>query len=111
MTINGEKATDKGTQDITGQSAFTLNLDNDPGVYYFQPTVLKGSPGQKVTLTLKNAGSIKHNFTLASQNINQDVNTPGSSSTVTITFPQSGTTEFHCEYHQSLGMVGELSVS
>ena len=111
LTINGEKATDKGTKDITGMSSFTLNLDNDPGVYYFEPTVLKGSPGQKVTLTLKNVGNVHHNFTLATQNINQDVNTPGTSATVTITFPQSGTAEFHCEYHHSLGMVGELSVS
>ena len=111
LTINGEKATDKGTKDITGMSSFTLNLDNDPGVYYFEPTVLKGAPGQKVTLTLKNVGNVHHNFTLASENINQDVNTPGASATVSVTFPQSGTAEFHCEYHQALGMIGELVVS
>ncbi len=111
LTINGEKATDKGTKDVTGMSSFTLNLDNDPGVYYFEPTVLKGAPGQKVTLTLKNVGNVHHNFTLASESLNQDVNTPGASATVSITFPQSGTAEFHCEYHHSLGMVGELSVS
>lgn len=111
LTIDGQAATNKGTQDLTGKATFDLNLDNDGGHFYFEPTVLKGTPGQKVTLTLSNIGNTKHNFTLAAQQINTDVNTPGTSATVTVTFPQSGSLPFHCEYHQSLGMSGELTVS
>jgi plastocyanin len=111
LTIDGKTATNKGTQDLTGKTTFDLNLDNDSGQFYFEPTILKGAPGQKVTLTLKNVGNTKHNFTLDAQQINQDVNTPGASATVTVTFPQTGSLPFHCEYHQSVGMSGELSVS
>ena len=32
-------------------------------------------------------------------------------STVTVTFPQSGSVEFFCDYHRSLGMAGELSTT
>ena len=110
ITIAGEKANDHGTKTVSG-SMFTLELDNDGGKYYFNPTVLQGKAGQKVTLLLKNVGDTKHNFTIESQHINTDVNTPGQTATVTVTFPSSGVVEFHCEYHHSLGMVGELKAS
>jgi plastocyanin len=111
LTIDGHTANNKGTQDLTGKTAFDLNLNNNGTLFYFEPTILKGTPGQKVTLTLSNVGNTKHNFTLAGQNINQDVNTPGTTATVTVTFPQTGSAPFHCEYHQSLGMSGELVTS
>jgi plastocyanin len=110
ITVNGEKANNHGTATVSG-STFTLELDNDGSDYYFNPTVLKGTPGQKVTILLKNVGHTKHNFTIDSEHINTDVNTPGTSARATVTWPQSGVIEFHCEYHQSLGMVGELQAS
>jgi plastocyanin len=111
LTIDGKTANNKGTADLSGMSTFTLKLDNDKGIFYFEPTVLKGTPGEKITLVLQNVGSTKHNFTLEAQKINEDVNTPGTSGKVAITFPQSGSLQFHCEYHQALGMIGELQVS
>jgi plastocyanin len=111
LTIGGKTANNKGTADLSGMSTFTLKLDNDKGLFYFEPTVLKGTPGEKITLILQNVGSTKHNFSLEEQKINEDVNTPGTSSKVTITFPQSGSLQFHCEYHQAIGMIGELQVS
>jgi plastocyanin len=111
LTIGGKTANFKGTEDLAGKSTFTLELDNDKGLFYFEPTVLTGTPGQKITLILKNVGATKHNFTLEAEHINEDVNTPGTSAKVTITFPQSGTLQFHCEYHENLGMIGELQVS
>jgi plastocyanin len=111
LTIGGQAANFKGSKDLAGKSTFELELDNDNGLYYFEPTVLVGTPGEKITLILKNVGATKHNFTLESEHINQDVNTPGTSARVTITFPQSGTLQFHCEYHANLGMIGELQVS
>jgi plastocyanin len=111
ITINGEKANDHGTKTVSG-STFTLEADNDGPKFYFDPTVLKGTPGQKVTIIVKNVGNTKHNFTIESEKINEDVNTPGTSSApITVTWPQSGIIEFHCEYHATLGMVGELEAS
>src|SRR5439155_23413491 len=89
ITIGSDTATNKGTQDISGKSTFEVELDNDGGKFYFEPTVLKGTAGQQVTLTLKNVGDTLHNFSLAEQNVNQDVE-KGKSGNVQVTFPQSG---------------------
>jgi uncharacterized cupredoxin-like copper-binding protein len=51
--------------------------------------VLKGKPGSKVTLTLKNEGKVKHNFDLDAQQIDQDID-PGKSATVTVTIIGDG---------------------
>ena len=74
-------------------------------------TVRKGPAGQTVSLTLKNEGSVHHNFTVEDQQINQDLEKPDDTATVTVTIPQSGIVEFHCEYHQGLGVVGEPEAS
>jgi plastocyanin len=37
--------------------------------------------------------------------------TPGTQQTVTVTFPNSGSTEFFCRFHESMGMTGELQVA
>jgi plastocyanin len=104
ITIGSDKANNHGSQVVTG-STVDVEMDN----YYFGPTVLTGTAGQKVTITFDNHGSALHNFTLTDQNISQDVS-PGSSGTVTVTFPASGSLEFFCKYHKALGMVGELTV-
>lgn len=109
ITVNGEKANDHGTKTVSG-SSFELEADNDGTQFYFNPTVLKGKPGQKETLEIKNEGNTKHNFTVESQHVDQDIQ-PDQTARVTITFPTSGIVEFHCEYHKSLGMVGELQAA
>jgi plastocyanin len=105
-TIDGEKANDHGSADLSGMSAFTVGTVN----FAFDPTTLKGTPGEKVTLTIANASATDHNFTVESQKINLDVDA-GQTKTVTVTFPKSGSVEFHCEYHQGSGMVGQLETS
>src|SRR5712692_4032446 len=64
MTIRSDTATNKGTQDVSGKSAFELEMDNDNGKFYVKPTVLKGTAGQQLTLTLKDEGNTVHNFSL-----------------------------------------------
>ena len=108
-TIAGEKANDHGTKTVSG-SSFELEADNDGSDYYFDPTILKGTPGQKVKLEIKNEGDTKHNFTIEDQKIDADID-PGKTVEVTVTFPQSGQVEFHCEYHENLGMRGALEAS
>lgn len=75
--------------------------------FSFSPMILKGKPGQKVTVELKNTGTVEHNFTVASQGINKDVEA-GETATVDVTIPQSGTVAFYCKYHKARGMTGQL---
>jgi plastocyanin len=110
MTIGSDTATNKGTQDVSGKSTFELELDNDNGQFYFKPTVLKGTPGEQLTLTLKNEGGTLHNFSLVGSEANGVDVQAGQEGSAQVTFPQSGFVEFFCKYHRSLGMVGELSV-
>jgi plastocyanin len=85
-------------------------LRNDGGKNFFYPTVLKGTPGQQLNLTLKNAGNTVHNFSVVgSEATGVDVQ-PGQQGSTQGTFPQSGFVEFFCKYHRSLGMARELSV-
>jgi len=106
ITIAGQKANDHGTKDVSGASSVEVEQDN----FYFNPTILKGTAGQKVTLDLSNEGSALHNFSITDQGIDQDVQS-GKKAELTVTFPQSGTLVFFCKYHQTLGMVGALEVS
>jgi plastocyanin len=104
MTIGSDTANDKGTTSVSGKTELEVEMDN----FYFEPTVLKGTPGQELKIELSNEGSALHNFTLQAQSIDQDV-VQGQKADVTVTFPQSGFLEFFCKYHKARGMVGELS--
>ena len=103
-TLAGVSANDHGTKQVSGKTE--IELDD----YYFDPTVLKGKPGQKVTLELKNEGKVEHNFSIDAQNIDKDLDA-GESATVTVTIPQSGQISFYCKYHKSRGMAGALQAS
>ncbi len=104
ITINGQKANNKGTKDFSGKSEADIEMDN----FYFDPTVIKGKAGQTLEIKFENESKTLHNFTLDGKDMG-DVQA-GKDATFTVTFPQSGTLEFHCKYHQNNGMLGELSV-
>lgn len=105
--IAGLSANDKGTKDVSAGGSAEIEADT----YYFNPSVLKGKPGERLTLQVKNGSSgTQHNFTLKSQQINKDIPS-GKSVTVTVTFPQSGVLSFYCEYHKDRGMAGALLTS
>jgi plastocyanin len=105
--IAGVEANDHGEKDVSGETGkVEIELDDD----YFEPTVLKGTPGEKVMLELKNEGNAEHNISIADQNVDQDVE-PGGEAEVEVTFPQSGELSFVCKYHESAGMAGALVVS
>jgi len=108
ITIGSDQANDHGTEDVTGKSSFEVEADNDDG-FYFKPTVLTGSANQSIKLEIKNEGTALHNFSIDSENVNINID-PGSSQEVTVTFPATGTVEFYCSFHRTLGMAGELQV-
>jgi plastocyanin len=103
ITIGSDTANDHGTADVSGKSKLGVELDD----FYFEPTIISGTPGQSVKLELENEGQALHNFTLTDQKIDQDVQA-GEDGTVTVTIPQTGELEFFCKYHKTLGMVGAL---
>jgi plastocyanin len=105
ITIGSDKANNKGTASISGKEDFSVEVDD----FYFKPTVLKGTAGQQIRLELENESSTLHNFTLADQNMDQDIQA-GQKMEVTVKLPASGFLEFFCKYHKASGMVGELSV-
>ena len=103
-TIAGLSANDHGTKQASGTTE--VELDD----YYFEPTIIKGKAGQKVTLELKNEGKTEHNFSIDAQHIDKDLE-PGKSAMVTVTIPQSDEISFYCKYHKSRGMAGALQAS
>jgi plastocyanin len=104
-TVAGLQANDHGTKSVESSGKTEVELDD----FYFEPTVLKGMPGEKVTLELKNEGNEEHSFTVDSQGLDKDVE-PGDEGEVTVTIPKSGAISFYCKYHKSSGMAGALAV-
>jgi plastocyanin len=94
------------TGDASGQSSFDVSANN----YFFNPNQISGTAGQKVTFHITNDGDTTHNFSIDAQSINENINA-GQSTDVQVTFPSSGTVEFYCSIHRSLGMTGELTVA
>jgi plastocyanin len=106
-TIAGMTAQLHGTKDVSGETGkVEIELDDD----YFEPTILKGEPGQTVTLELKNEGNNAHTLTISGQGVDQEVQ-PGDEAEVDVTFPKSGQLAFVCKFHESNGMVGALEVA
>ena len=104
-TIAGVNANDHGTKAVEDNGKTEVEMDD----YYFEPTVLQGKPGEKVTLELKNEGQTEHTFTIDSQGVNQDLG-PGDEAEVDVTIPKSGVVSFYCKFHKSEGMAGALAV-
>jgi len=91
--------------DVTGKSAFTIDTYDN----FFSPNTLNVSAGQKLNLTITNLGAATHTFTISSEGVDVLL-APGTSQTVEVTFPKSGSTQFVCRFHESMGMVGQLQV-
>ena len=103
ITLGDLTFSNHGTKDVKGQGELDLEADN----YYFEPTFLRGTPGQKLKLEIENESSTLHNFSIPEQNL--DVNIPAQGKVVVeVTFPSSGVVRFFCKFHSGRGMNGEL---
>jgi len=103
QTVAGVSANFHGTKDVTGMSSLEIEADN----FYFEPTVLKGSAGQKLTVTIKNDTGTEHNFSVDAQSLDKDLD-GNKAQTINVTLPASGTISFFCKYHRGQGMAGGL---
>jgi len=100
MTIS-----DHGTLEVKGQTTIELEADE----YYFKPTFLQGTPGQRLALEIENESGTLHNLSLPEQHLDTDI-PPKGKVTVEVVFPASGTMRFFCKFHEALGMHGALRV-
>ena len=103
LTLDGQKPNDHGSRSVVGEDSEDVELDDN----YFAPTVLEGSAGQRFTVRLKNEAGTAHTFTIDEQQIDEELQ-PDEESSVTVTFPQSGTVIFYCRFHRGAGMFGAL---
>lgn len=79
----------------------------------FSPMMVHVHTGA-VRITLMDMGSYPHNIVIPALHVRSATVTgdPGSgNATVTVHFPHPGHYAFHCQYHQSAGMVGVFVVS
>src|SRR6476619_3664591 len=106
-TIMGTQVESHGTKDVsTASGKVEIELYDN----YFEPTILKGEPGQMVELELKNKGSATHSFTLAEQSVDKVIQ-PGDETETDVKFPASGELKFVCKFHGAEGMIGALQSS
>jgi plastocyanin len=102
VTLSG-KVNDEGTEDATGAAEIELEADD----FYFKPTFVKATPGQKLQVALKNEGAAPHTFTSTELGVDKELK-PGESTTVEITVPSADAVAFFCRFHQAGGMQGAV---
>jgi plastocyanin len=106
-TIAGRTVNFTEAKDVRGMASIEVEADD----YYFKPSVLTGTPGQKLAVTVANeSSSTEHNFMLTSQHIDKDIEA-GADSTFSVTIPASGVLSFFCEYHAAKGLAGGVAVT
>ncbi|HEX6030482.1 MAG TPA: cupredoxin domain-containing protein [Tepidiformaceae bacterium] len=103
QTLGNRTFSDHGTTDVTGKADAEIEADS----FYFEPTFLRGEPGQKMTIKVGNDSNALHNFSISSMKIDTDIPAEGSAQ-IEVTFPQTGALVFFCKYHSAQGMNGEL---
>src|SRR5262245_52133182 len=96
---------DHGTLAVKGKQEIELEADE----YYFKPTFLQGTPGQRLKLAIENESGTLHNISLPEQHLDLDI-PPKGKVMVDVVFPASGTVRFFCKFHEALGMHGALRV-
>ncbi|MEY2479048.1 MAG: hypothetical protein QOG87_4363 [Actinomycetota bacterium] len=102
VTLSG-KVNDEGTKDATGAADLEVEADD----FYFKPTFVKTTAGQKLTVLLKNEGAASHTFTSTALGVDKELK-PGETATVEITVPTADATAFFCRFHQGGGMQGAV---
>src|SRR3989441_2106208 len=103
ITLGGVTYADHGIKDVRTRARLELEADD----YYFSPTLLRGKPGQKLTLVVESEASTLHNISLPALGIDKDI-PPKGKVQVDVTFPASGVLAFSCKFHGPLGMNGQL---
>jgi plastocyanin len=107
-TASGAEATinDHGTKTFT-DSPFEVEveMDNEGGDFYFEPTFIKSPGGTTATVKLHNEGDIQHTFTIDDLDVDEEL-APDEEKTITVDIGDETRYEFYCRFHQGSGMRG-----
>jgi hypothetical protein len=106
VKVAGITANYHGSRNIVGDRVVTVVIEDG----YFVPTVIKGSPGQKITLQIENKAKEPHMFAVDGRYIKLQV-PPGQRWPIPLTLPQSGNLSFYSQAHWREGMAGVFNVS
>src|SRR5207245_2235300 len=69
ITLGGVTYADHGAKDVRNRSKLELEADD----YYFSPTFLQGTPGQRLTLVVESEASTLHNMSIPALAIDKDI--------------------------------------
>jgi plastocyanin len=95
---------DHGTK--TASNDMEIELDD----FYFAPTYVRATAGERITVELHNEGQAPHTFTSNGLgNIDEEL-APGARKTITITASAGGAAVFYCRFHQGQGMQGAVVI-
>ena len=101
-TATKAAATGTGTAAAVSPQAVTITAHD----FGFDKTTITAKAGQVINITLKNAGSAEHSFTVGDTDAAEAKG--GEEKTGSFT-ASSSTTEFHCKYHPST-MKGTITI-
>jgi plastocyanin len=103
----GEDAVTPGPPTTTEPQAGEVTVEAADNA--FEPSTLTATAGQQ--LTVNNTGAAIHNVSIAENNVDFDIQ-PGESETEdAFEGLAPGDYEFVCKYHESLGMVGTVTIT
>lgn len=117
LSDGGHVANYHGREDVSGLADATISVSTTVRFgLVFSPTVLIGTPGQTLRLTIRNptgkgTARNQHNFNIDELGIEHLEVPYGEEQFVTVTFPASGGLRFYCAYHVRFGQQGELRVA
>ncbi len=97
-----------GTTSGTGQT-----VSVEAGEFYYKPDLINAKPGEPITVSFKNAGTVEHTFVIKDLNFKL-VAQPGQTVRGTFTAPTTpGAYEIHCDIagHTEAGMQAKLTVA
>ena len=103
-----------GTKAPTNSGSKTFNVTATE--FQFAPKNFTGSPGQKITFTMTNKGTVEHTFVVLSPDGSQELAKlsaqPGETKSLDFTPKDAGTYPLDCNSagHKEAGMTGELVV-
>jgi uncharacterized cupredoxin-like copper-binding protein len=104
-----------GDDNGNGNGGATGDTSVEMDEMFFDPDSISAGAGESVTLSFENVGSVLHDFTIDDFNgerVHVEVQ-PGSSQSITLTMPDSGSWDFYCSVpgHRQAGMEGTLQVN
>lgn len=96
--------------DIAVQNGFSVRLEDTAGSgeYIFNPADIEFSSGETVTLALTSEREF-HTFTVPDLDIDIAVGA-GETKSVVVTFDEPGSYRLICTPHESLGMIGTITI-